>query len=123
MHKRLFFTQSLRRCHQALLANYLACTDGPEELDQDTADRLAITACQLAETLTNQWVYGMRVDQAQDASITDAWRQHSTTDLHSAFTLPDNVCPDCGGDIQGEAHTEPVAPAPVTSNGTQTLVQ
>ena len=72
MNKRSFFTQTLRRCHQALLADYLACTDGPEEMDSDTADRLAITACQLAETLTNQWVYGMRVDQAQDASITDA---------------------------------------------------
>jgi hypothetical protein len=64
MNSRQFFTETRRRCHEALLANFLASTDGQEEMDRDTADQLAQTARWLAHRLTDHWVIAPLSDRS-----------------------------------------------------------
>jgi hypothetical protein len=106
--------------------NFLASTDGQEIMDLIIAEQLAQDAALLAEGLTAQWVYTMRVYQLQDDSIQEPWGEHSTTDLHTSFSLPADVCNNCGGEIDdhdGDDDMEPVTTVPFTANGKQNLVQ
>ena len=67
MNIRQFFTQALLQAHIRAVEHFLTNNEG-DQLDIETADKLAETAFALAIRLTAEWESAMRQSQINDSN-------------------------------------------------------
>jgi hypothetical protein len=126
MNSRQYFGTALLQTHKQVTEHFLIVRENPgEQIDIETADQPAEEAKTLAVRLTIQWEAAMQWSQSNDDDPdSDVHRINSTTDLDRPFVLPADVCPDRGGShSSGDTETPNSVTFPVTTYGTQNLVQ
>jgi hypothetical protein len=126
MNSREFFTQALLQAHIRTVELFLMNNEG-DQLDIETADKLAETAFALAIRLTAEWESAMRQSQINDSNPdSKLGRENSTTDLCGPFKPAQHIRPDCGGHIDdhdnADGHIDPITAFPTIPNR-QNLVQ
>jgi hypothetical protein len=123
MNSREFFTQALLQAHIRTVELFLMNNEG-DQLDIETADKLAETAFALAIRLTAEWESAMRQSQINDSNPdSKLGRENSTTDLCGPFKPAQHIRPDCGGHIDDhDDHIDSSTAFPAIPNR-QNLVQ